>query len=95
VSRKPATKRCGSKFGLFVRAYGVERLADALGIESPAVYQWLSGKTSPHPSKALRIQSIARRRGTRLSLDEIYQHFREVGSERYAASPPKPQPARA
>jgi DNA-binding transcriptional regulator YdaS (Cro superfamily) len=95
VSRKSATRRWESKFGRFVKAYGVNELAVALSIHPTAVYHWISGARSPHPSKALRIQSMAKRRGTPLTLDQIYQHFREVGSERYATSPPKPQPARA
>jgi len=69
------------------------KLAKKLAIQEEAVYQWLSGKTSPHPARAIRISQLANRRRTKLSLDEIYEHFREIRSERYA-TPHKPQPAR-
>ena len=89
-----ANERFGSsKFERFVRSYGVELLAHRLGLHSTAIYHWLRGSTSPHPANAIEIQKLARQRRVTLSLDEIYQHSREVGSECYAASSPKPQPA--
>lgn len=84
-----------TKFDTFVREFGVEDLARRLGVHSSAIYHWLSGSTSPHPSNALRIQSLAKQRGIALSLDDIYQHFREVHSDRYTASSLKLEPARA
>jgi hypothetical protein len=83
-----------TKFDSFVREFGVEELARRLAINPSAVYHWLSGSTSPHPANALKIQTLAKRRGILLSLDEIYQHFRDVQSERYTAESLKPQPAR-
>lgn len=84
-----------SKFERFVRSYGIELLAERLDLKPSAIYHWLRGSTSPHPANAIRIQTLAKQRGVTLSLDEIYRHFREVGSERYSASSLKPQPARA
>lgn len=92
--RSHAARLGGSKFERFVRSYGIERLARRLDLRRSAVQHWLRGSTSPHPANAIRIQELARRRGVALSLDEIYRHFREVGSERYAASSLKPKPAR-
>lgn len=94
MSAKSGDKRWDSKFGRFVKQYGVGLLASRLRVRSTAVYGWISGRTSPTPVNALAIQKLAKRRGVALSLDEIYQHFREVGSERYTTSSLKPQPAR-
>jgi hypothetical protein len=84
-----------TKFDLFVREFGVENLARRLAVNPSAIYHWLRGSTSPHPSNAIKIQRLAKQRGVDLSLDEIYQHFREVGSENYTTSSLKPEPARA
>jgi transcriptional regulator with XRE-family HTH domain len=84
-----------TKFDKFVRTFGVEELARRLAVNPSAIYHWLRGSTSPHPANAIKIQTLARQRGVSLSLDEIYQHFREVQSERYTTSSLKPQPARA
>jgi transcriptional regulator with XRE-family HTH domain len=83
-----------TKFDEFVRGFGVEALAHRLDVNPSAVYHWLRGSTSPHPANAIKIQTLAKQRGVALSLDEIYQHFREVRSERYTPSSLKPQPAR-
>lgn len=89
MSRKPEKQ---SKFDQFVRYYGVEALADRLDVNPSAIYHWLSGSTSPHPANAIKIQMLAKERDITLSLDEIYQHFREVCSERYTTSSLKPEP---
>lgn len=81
-----------TKFNSFVRDYGVEELAARLGVNPSAIYHWLRGATSPHPANAIKIQTLARQRRIVLSLDEIYQHFREVHSERYTTSSLKPEP---
>jgi transcriptional regulator with XRE-family HTH domain len=83
-----------TKFDSFVREFGVEELARRLGVNPSAIYHWLRGSTSPHPANAIRIQVLAKQRGVALSLDEIYQHFREVHSERYTTSSLKLEPAR-
>lgn len=89
MSRKPEKQ---TRFDQFVREFGVEDLAQRLDIKPSAIYQWLSGSTSPHPANAIKIQTLAKKRGIALSLDEIYQHFREVRGERYTASSLKPEP---
>jgi len=86
--------RWDSKFGQFVQAFGVEELARRLAVNPSAIRHWIRGSTSPRPANAIKIQTLAKKRGVSLSLDEIYQHFREVGSVRYTASSLKPQPAR-
>jgi transcriptional regulator with XRE-family HTH domain len=91
VSRKTEEQ---TKFDSFVREFGVEELARRLGVNPSAIYHWLRGSTSPHPANAIRIQVLAKQRGVALSLDEIYQHFREVHSERYTTSSLKLEPAR-
>ena len=95
MSTKGRIKHWDSKFAQFVQGYGVERLARELGVVPSAIYHWILGDTSPHPARAIFIQRLAKRSGTDLTLDEIYEHFREVHSERYMASPLKPQHARA
>jgi hypothetical protein len=84
-----------TKFDLFVREFGVEELARRLGIHSSAIWHWIDGSTSPHPSNAIKIQMLAKERGAELTLEEIYQHFREVGSKRYRPRSLKPKLARA
>lgn len=91
MSTKPQEQ---TKFDHFVRAFGVEELARRLAVNPSAIYHWLRGSTSPHPANALKIQRLAKDRGVALSLDEIYQHFREVKSDRYTTSSLKPEPAR-
>jgi len=84
-----------TKFDLFVREYGAEELARGLGIHSSAVWHWISGSNSIHGSNAIKIQMLAKERGIDLSLDDIFQHFREVGSKRYRPRALKPKLARA
>ena len=84
-----------TKFDQFVREFGVEDLARRLAVNPSAIYHWLRGSTSPHPANALKIQHLAKQRGVSLSLDEIYQHFRDVHSERYTSASLKPEPGRA
>jgi hypothetical protein len=77
VQRKP--ENWDSEFGKFVRSYGVILLAARLHVDPSAVYHWIAGSTSPHPSNALAIQRLAKRRHITLSLDKIYEHFQEEG----------------
>jgi hypothetical protein len=81
-----------SRFERFARRYGVDLLAARLTIRPSSIYHWLRGSTSPHPSNAIMIQMIAKERRVRLSLDDIYSHFRESGKARYEASLLKPLP---
>lgn len=90
MPRRREDRRWDSKFAQFVRCYGVTKLAKRLSIAPSAVYHWMRGSTSPHPANAIKIQTLAKRRGIALSLDEIYQHSREVRSDQYTASSLKP-----
>jgi transcriptional regulator with XRE-family HTH domain len=78
-----------SKFARFVKSYGVIDLAKQLGIDPSAIYHWIQGDTAPRPVYAEIIQRVARERGARLTMDQIYGHFlslrdraAEVPSER-------------
>jgi hypothetical protein len=66
-----------SKFERFLRRYGVARMA-ALQIDESACYHWLRGVTRPKPEFAATIQRIAREQRSRLTLDDIYGHARQV-----------------
>jgi hypothetical protein len=90
---KANDRRGSSKFERFARSYGVELLAARLMVRPSAVYHWLRGATSPHPANAIMIQNLAKERQITLSLDEIYQHFREAHAERYSSSRLTPLPA--
>jgi transcriptional regulator with XRE-family HTH domain len=92
VSPKPEEQ---TKFSQFLKKFGKAKLARRLDVNPSAISHWLDGSTSPHPANAIKIQKLAKERGVALSLDEIYQYFREVRSERYTTSSLKPQPARA
>lgn len=84
-----------TKFDKFVRDFGVTELSRRLGVQPSAVWHWIDGSTSPHPANAIMIQELARERGVSLTLEEIYQHFQDVGSRLFRASSLKPKPARA
>ena len=89
--RKPEDQ---TKFDKFIRGFGVEELARRLEVNSSAIYHWLRGATVPDPKNAVKVQKLAKQRGIALSLDEIYQHSREIRGERRAVSSLKPIPAR-
>ena len=84
-----------TKFDLFIREFGVEELARRLGVHSSAIWHWIDGSTSPHPSNAIKLQTLAKERSVDLTLEEIYQHFRDVGSKRYRPRSLKPKLPRA
>lgn len=94
MTERATDGRWDSKFGRFISEFGVEEMARRLGLNPSAIHHWIKGSSSPHPANAIKIQRIAKQSGVSLSLDEIYQHFREVNSERYTTSSLKPQPAR-
>jgi hypothetical protein len=87
--------RWKSKFARFVLGYargmrnahgqiigGPTLLAQHLDIHASAIYQWIRGATAPRPAYAAIIQRLARERGLRLTLDEIYGQFpRATGPE--------------
>jgi hypothetical protein len=83
VSSRSEDKRWDSKFARFISQYGVELLSARLRITPSAVYHWLHGVNSPHPATAQAIQRLAKRRRVNLSLDDIYEHFREVHAVRF------------
>jgi hypothetical protein len=75
------TRRWKSKFARFIHSYGVESLAVELNIRPSAIYHWISAATTPRPAHAEIIQRLARDRGSRLSLDDIYGHARTVRAD--------------
>lgn len=64
-----------SKFARFVKSYGVEDLAVKLDVLPSAIYHWIRGSTAPRPVHAEIIQRLARERGCRLTMDQIYGHY--------------------
>lgn len=71
MSRKAADGRWSSKFGRFAAEFGVQELATRLDVHPSAVYQWIRGKTSPDPARAIVILKIAGRK--KLSMEQIYR----------------------
>lgn len=66
--------RWKSKFGRFVLAYGVARLAAKVEIDPSAVYHWVRGLNAPRRTHAMVIRDLAHEEGVRLTLDQIYGH---------------------
>jgi len=60
-----------TRLGLFVRSYGTDKLAKALGVHPRTVRYWVSGKVSPQPQLARRLIEIARERGVELTAEDI------------------------
>jgi hypothetical protein len=71
-------RRWKSKFARFIKSYGVESLAVQLDVRPSAIYHWIRGETTPRPVHAEIIQRLARERGSRLTMDDIYGHARVV-----------------
>jgi hypothetical protein len=63
-----------SKFARFVKSYGVDSLAMQLDIRPSAIYHWIRGATTPRPVHAAIIQRLAREGGSRLTMEQIYEH---------------------
>jgi hypothetical protein len=70
--------RWRSKFARFISGYGVARLAKGLDVRPSAIYHWVRGVTAPGRTHAATIQRLARESRVKLSLDNIYQHSRDV-----------------
>jgi hypothetical protein len=79
-----------SKFARFVKSYGVRPLAKQLHIDSSAVYHWIAGSSSPHPLHAEIIRRLARERGVRMTMDQIYGHFFSLRADRAPEVPSEP-----
>jgi hypothetical protein len=74
-------RRWKSKFARFIKSYGVGSLAVKLDVRPSAIYHWIRGATSPRPAHAEIIQRLARERGSRLTMDEIYGHCWSVRAD--------------
>lgn len=84
-------RRWKSKFARFIQSYGVESLAVQLDVRPSAIYHWISGATAPRRTHAETIKRLARERGSRLTMDQIYGHARVVRADeikREAGLPP-------
>lgn len=73
-------RRWTTTFGSWVQGYGVQRLASDLSHVGPsitqnAIYNWIAGFRTPHPSRAVAITQIS---GGHVSLDDVYRHRSEV-----------------
>jgi len=84
------TRRWKSKFAQFVQGYGVEKLAKRLDVRPSAIYHWIRGATTPRPAHAAVIQHLARERGYKLTMDDIYGHSREVRADNIKLGPGLP-----
>lgn len=74
-------RRWKSKFARFIQSYGVESLAIQLDVRPSAIYHWIRAATTPRPAHGEIIQRLARERGFRLTMDEIYRHSRTVRAD--------------
>jgi hypothetical protein len=79
--RPIASRRWESKFACFIQSYGVDLLALELDIHPTAIYQWVSGRTTPRPTYAEAILQLASEREFALTMDDIYAHSRRVRAE--------------
>jgi hypothetical protein len=86
-------RRWKSKFARFIQSYGVNFLAVELDVRPTAIYHWIRGATSPRPAHAEVLQRLARERGSRLTMDEIYGHSRTVRAAEIKLATVAPQPA--
>jgi hypothetical protein len=75
------SRRWKSKFARFIQSYGVVSLAVELDVRPSAIYHWIRGATTPRPVHAEIIQRLARERGSRLTMDDIYGHARDVRAD--------------
>ena len=72
------TRRWKSEFACFIKSYGVEALARQLDVRPAPIYHWIRGATAPRRAHAEILQRLALERGSRLTMDDIYAHPREV-----------------
>jgi hypothetical protein len=85
----PITERRtrNSKFERFILSYGVILLAAELSVQPSAVYHWIRGATAPRPINAEIVQRLARERGVRLSMDQIYGRFLSLRAAELRSEP--------
>jgi hypothetical protein len=76
-----------SKFARFVKTYGVDELAVQLDVLPSAIYHWIRGATTPRPTHAAIIQRLARERGSRLTMDQIYGHSLSLRAAKFPSEP--------
>lgn len=88
--RRIALRYWKSRFARFVQSYGVGSLAVKLGVRPSAIYHWIRGTTAPRPVHAEIMKQLARERGSRLTMDEIYEHSRLVRADDLRLSPVLP-----
>lgn len=79
--RRIVRRHWKSKFARFIQSYGVESLALQLDVRPSAIYHWIRAATTPRPVHAEIIQRLARERGYRLTMDQIYGHSRAVRAD--------------
>jgi hypothetical protein len=79
-----------SKFARFVKSYGVDSLAMQLDIRPSAIYHWIRGATTPRPVHAAIIQRLAREGGSRLTMEQIYEHSLSLRAGELLSAPETP-----
>ena len=72
-------RRWRTRFGSWVRGYqgGVAQLAIDLAVTDHAIYDWISARRAPHPSRAIAMAHLS---GGAVSLEDVYGHRREVAT---------------
>lgn len=70
--------RWRTRFGSWVRRFGVRRLTAELGVTDQAVYQWIAGRSTPRFSTA---QQLLRISAGEIRIQDIHAH-REGRCER-------------
>lgn len=75
--------RWATKFGAFVRKYGVEKLVTEFrkreeSITVSAVYYWVRGTAAPRPRKAAILVELSATEESPLTLEDIYSHAAQV-----------------
>lgn len=74
--RRATDGRWSTALGRFVAAVGASRLVEAFAkagdpIRRSTVHEWLSGRTTPRPERAMTLVSLSH---GRLELGDVFQH---------------------
>jgi len=88
--RRIAARCWKSRFARFVQSYGVVSLGVKLDVRPSAIYHWIRGTTAPRPVHAEIMKQLARERGSRLTMDEIYEHSRLLRADGLRLGPMLP-----